>query len=122
MVKILLIVGVVKVLFAKVSVPVNVAKSPSVRAALNSARVPVRVFAARSMVLLVKVSVVSLPTSVVVAVGRVMVPVLTIVDITGAVNVLFANVCESVVPTIVPDGTDLPNTCVELRTSVPLIL
>ena len=45
------------------------------------------------MVLFVSVSVVLRPTNVSVDVGRVNVPELTIVDITGAVNVLFVSVC-----------------------------
>ena len=44
------------------------------------------------IVLLVRVSVVARPTKVSVLVGRVKVPVLTILDITGAVIVLFVNV------------------------------
>ena len=81
------IIGVVKVLLIKVSVPASVAKSPSVRAVLNSAIVPVRVLLARSMDLLVKVSVVSLATKVSVLVGRVRVPELTMVDMIGVIKV-----------------------------------
>jgi hypothetical protein len=51
------------------------------------------------IVLLVKVSVVSLPTNVVVAVGSVIVPEFVIVDITGAVSVLFVNVSVVSLPT-----------------------
>src|SRR5210317_1052872 len=54
------------------------------------------VFEALLIVLLVNVSVVALPTNVSVDVGNVNVPVLLIVEITGAVNVLFVNVCEPV--------------------------
>ena len=58
-----------KVLFVSVSVSVNVAKLSLCRAALNSAREPVSVFASKSKVLFVSVSVVALPISVSVALG-----------------------------------------------------
>ena len=57
-----------------------------------SASTIVIVLFAVSIVLFVRVSVVSLPTSVSVEVGNVNVPVLLIVEITGDVNVLFVNV------------------------------
>ena len=53
------------------------------------------------MVLFVSVSTVLRPTNVSVDVGRVNVPELIIVDITGAVNVLFVSVC--VVDTVATD-------------------
>lgn len=56
------------------------------------------------MVLFVSVSVVARPTTVSVDVGNVNVPVLTMVAMTGAVSVLFVNVCASVVPTTTPEG------------------
>ena len=59
------------------------------------------VFEALLIVLLVNVSVVALPTNVSDDVGNVNVPVLLIVEITGAVNVLFVNVCEPDVVTTV---------------------
>jgi hypothetical protein len=52
------------------------------------------------MVLLVSVLVVSCPTRVVVAERNVIVPVFEIVDITGAVKVLFVSVCAVAAPTI----------------------
>ena len=52
----------------------------------------VSVLLAPLIVLLVRVSVVARPTKVSVLVGRVKVPVLTIVEMTGAVNVLLVNV------------------------------
>ena len=52
-----LIVGDVKVLFVKVSVPASVANDPSCNALLNSAVVPVTVLSPKSIVLLVKVCV-----------------------------------------------------------------
>ena len=79
----------------KVSVPASVAKSPSVRAVLNSAMVPVRVLLPRSIDLLVRVSEVSIPTSVVSALGRVTVlaPLFeSILLISGVVKVLLVNV------------------------------
>ena len=81
------IFGDAKVLLLKVSMPASVAKSPSARAVLNSAMVPVSVLLARSIDLLVRVSVVFLATSVSEDVGSVSVPELTIVDITGEVKV-----------------------------------
>ena len=65
------IFGLVKVLFVRVSAPVNDTKLSLCNAALNSARDPVRVFVPRSIDLFVKVSVVALPTSVSVATGSV---------------------------------------------------
>ena len=59
----------------------------------------VNVFDAPDMVLLVSVSVVALPTKVSVEVGSVSVPVLTIVEMTGAVSVLFVSVWVAVVVT-----------------------
>ncbi len=67
------------------------------------------------MVLFVSVSVVARPTKVSVAVGKVSVPVLEIVEMTGAVKVLFVKVCVSVSPTMLPEGADLPPTCEALR-------
>src|SRR6056300_824958 len=59
------------------------------------------VFEEPLIVLLVKVSVVSLPTNVSVLVGKVIVPLLLIVEIIGDVNVLFVSVCVPVVVTTV---------------------
>ena len=56
----------------------------------------VNVFVVPEIVLFVSVSVVARPTKVSVLVGRVKVPVLTIVEMTGAVNVLLVNVCVPV--------------------------
>ena len=56
----------------------------------------VNVFVEPLIVLFVNVSVVALPTKVSVLVGRVNVPLLTIVEITGEVNVLFVNICVPV--------------------------
>jgi hypothetical protein len=56
----------------------------------------VMVLLAPLMVLLVSVSVVARPTKVSVEVGRVRVPVLLMLDITGAVRVLFVKVCDPV--------------------------
>ena len=64
-----LIVGLVKVLFVNVSESANVPKLSPCKAALNSAKEPVRVLESRSKVLFVNVSVVALPISVSVASG-----------------------------------------------------
>ncbi len=64
-------VGLAKVLFVSVSVPVNVAKLSLCNALLNSATEPVTVLEPQSIVLFVKVSVVALPTKVSVATGKV---------------------------------------------------
>ena len=68
-----LIVGLVKVLFVNVFVPVNVAKLSLCKALLNSAKEPVRVLPVppKSNDLFVSVSVVALPISVSVAFGNV---------------------------------------------------
>jgi len=100
-------VGLVKVLFVSVSVPARETKSASVTAVLNCANVPDTVLLPRAMVLFVSVSVVALPTKVSVEVGSVRVPVLVIELITGVVRVLLVSVCESEVPTTVPDGAVL---------------
>ena len=57
-----LIVGDVKVLFVRVSEPVNDTKESLCSALLNSAREPVKVLASKSTLLFVSVSVVALPT------------------------------------------------------------
>jgi hypothetical protein len=99
--------GDVKVLLVSVSVPAIETKSASVTAVLNCAKVPDTVLLPRAMVLFVSVSVVALPTKVSVEVGSVRVPVLVIELITGVVRVLLVSVCESEVPTTVPDGAVL---------------
>jgi hypothetical protein len=80
-----LITGEDKVLFVKVSAPLNVAKLSSCKAALNSATVPVSVFEVKSIV-------------------------------------LFVNSWTSFVPTINPDGRDLPKTSELVKTTSPSIL
>ena len=61
----------------------------------------VNVFDEPDMDLLVSVSVVARPTKVSVLVGRVSVPVLTMVEMTGAVSVLLVSVCVPVKVTTV---------------------
>lgn len=78
---------------ANTSAPLPVSSLIAVR---SSAEVPVSVLVVKLMDLFVSVSVVSRPTRVVVAVGRVSVPVFDIVDMTGAVRVLFVRVCDAV--------------------------
>ena len=63
------IIGVVKVLFVKVSEPVNEAKLSLCNAVLNSANEPVKVLVPKSSDLFVNVSVVALTTKVSVAFG-----------------------------------------------------
>ena len=79
-------------MLVKVSDPASVAKSPSLKAVLNSAVVPVIVLAPRLIDLFVSVSVVALPTKVSLDVGSVNVPVFNIEDIFGVVKVLLVNV------------------------------
>ena len=64
-----LIVGLVRVLFVSVSVPVRDTKVALCNALLHSAREPVSVLLSKSIVLFVSVSVVALPIRVSVAFG-----------------------------------------------------
>ena len=94
----LVIVGLVKVLFVNVSALSIVAKLSPCRAALNSAKEPVRVLESKSKVLFVNVSVVALPISVSVASG-----ILIVLSPVGSVNAQVVSFSSAVAPSkIIP--------------------
>ncbi len=99
-----LIVGLVNVLFVNVSALSIVAKVALCRAALNSAKEPVRVLASKSTDLFVSVSVVALPINVSVALGKVIV-----LSPVGSTNAQVVSWVSSVAPSktrgLAPDNT-----------------
>ncbi len=109
-----LIVGDVKVLFVRVSEPVNDTKESPCKALLNSAREPVKVLASRSTLLFVSVSVVALPTRVSVALKNVI--VLSPVGSTKAIVVSWASsVAPSKTRGLAPDITSPVKSCVPVN-------
>ena len=109
-----MIVGLVRVLFSNVSVPVKDTKEALCKALLNSAKEPVRVFDPKSTVLFVNVSVVARPTRVSVAFG-----IVRTLSAVGSVNASVVSYASSLAPSntsgLAPDITSPVKSCVPVN-------